>query len=224
MKNMQNSRDRSTHFDWLRPGTIALSHRVVEQALVLGDSAVDATVGNGHDTAHLARCVGSEGRVLGLDIQDAALTETYRLLEAEGLCDQVRLFLEDHRDLARLIRTQLGVRQPRLRAVMFNLGYLPGGDESVTTKAETTVIGLEAALAALPRDGVITVVLYSGHEQGPEEVETVLNWARDEVPQRIARTWHFSPWNAQSPPSLLVITRERSIGVDSFIDEHADPS
>ena len=46
---------------------------------------IDATCGNGGDTAFLCRLAGPEGRVLGFDIQPEAITSTRARLEKQGL-------------------------------------------------------------------------------------------------------------------------------------------
>ena len=46
---------------------------------------VDATCGNGGDTAFLCRLAGPQGRVLAFDIQDAALASTRARLAREGI-------------------------------------------------------------------------------------------------------------------------------------------
>ena len=46
---------------------------------------IDATCGNGGDTAFLCRLSGPEGRVMGFDIQPEAITSTRARLEKQGL-------------------------------------------------------------------------------------------------------------------------------------------
>lgn len=52
-----------------RPSLTRLAHDLVAPHLPVGGLAVDATVGNGHDLAFLARMVGEGGGVIGFDIQ-----------------------------------------------------------------------------------------------------------------------------------------------------------
>ena len=49
-------------------------------------------------------------------------------------------------------------------AIVFNLGWLPGGDKSVTTLWETTKVALEKALSLLEKHGVLLLCAYPGHE------------------------------------------------------------
>lgn len=52
------------------------------------------------------------------------------------------------------------------RLVAFNLGYLPGGDKTVITMAETTALALEAAERIVVPGGLISIVVYVGHPGG----------------------------------------------------------
>lgn len=49
---------------------------------------------------------------------------------------------------------------------MFNLGFLPGGDKTVTTTYESTVKALGHCLNLLNFNGIVTVALYPGHTAG----------------------------------------------------------
>lgn len=60
-----------------------------------------------------------------------------------------------------------------VKAVMFNLGYLPGSDHAVKTVKEETVPAVQAASELLLPSGVLTVMCYPGHEGGREECEAV---------------------------------------------------
>src|SRR5262249_55582618 len=87
-----------------------------------GDIVIDATAGNGHDTAFLAKKVGPSGQVFGLDIQQLALDRTADRLAAAKLSNVV-LVNGSHEELAQRIPIEF---HGRIAAVMFNLGFLPG--------------------------------------------------------------------------------------------------
>ena len=53
-----------------------LTADVLESLLQPGDHAVDATMGNGHDTCLLARLVGPKGHVDAFDLQPQAVENT----------------------------------------------------------------------------------------------------------------------------------------------------
>lgn len=129
-----------------------------------GDVVIDATVGNGWDTAFLARCVGSEGRVYGFDIQQIALDQAQERLPAE--CRHVRLIHSSHAQMREHVESR---HHGCIRAVTFNLGYLPGGDKSITTTVSTTLSALEQALDLVMPGGLVTIVCYR-HPEGQVEL------------------------------------------------------
>jgi len=134
-----------------------------------GETAIDATAGNGHDTCFLAGLVGSEGTVFAFDRQPVAIRQTQQRL-AEGQLTNTTLRECDHSQLnAEIPERQYGTTA----AVMFNLGYLPGGDKSVITQTKSTLIALKAALAIIRPGGVVTVLAYPGHVGGDEETLAV---------------------------------------------------
>lgn len=122
---------------------------------------IDATCGNGGDTAFLCRLVGPEGRVLGFDIQPEAIASTRARLETQGLAAE--LFCDSHANLLH------HVRPGTADIVMFNFGWLPGADHRVFSTAESSIPALEAALTALRPGGVLSAILYSGRVIGTGE-------------------------------------------------------
>ena len=52
---------------------IALEKQFLSAHIKEGGTAVDFTMGNGHDTAWLSKAVGQTGRVYAFDIQEKAL-------------------------------------------------------------------------------------------------------------------------------------------------------
>jgi 16S rRNA C1402 N4-methylase RsmH len=133
----------------------------IEAALFDGALAVDATVGNGYDTLFLAHRVGPKGRVLGFDVQKAALAGARELLKFVGSLDRVSFIHDSHSRLTDHLPPQAAIQ-----GAMFNLGYLPRGNRQIITRPETTVMALGGVLANLATQGRITVLVYRGHEEG----------------------------------------------------------
>ena len=52
---------------------------------------------------------------------------------------------------------------------MFNLGWLPGGDKSITTLRESTMPAIEAAIGLMDQDAILNVAVYPGHAEGDAE-------------------------------------------------------
>lgn len=149
-----------------RLNAVTLAHKIVEKIVVPGDVVVDATVGNGRDTVFLAELVGSQGKVYGFDVQQAALERAQARLVEAGIEKRVYLIHEGHEDLDKHVK-------PLIKACMFNLGYLPGSSHDLVTKPKTTRLALEAGLGLLDKGGIITLVVYTGHSGGPSEAEVI---------------------------------------------------
>lgn len=139
-----------------------LAREVIGQAVLPGDAALDATMGNGHDTLMLCEAVGPAGKVYAFDVQEQALAETEKRLKEHGMDGRAVLIQAGHEHMAEY------VKEP-VRAVMFNLGWLPGGDHDVTTRWETTRQAVESALSLLLPMGVLVICAYPGHAEGERE-------------------------------------------------------
>lgn len=180
------------------PRLTAVAQQAVAGALGHGDCAVDATLGNGHDTLFLARCVGPDGRVIGFDLQAQAIANTLHALREAGLEQRVELHHCSHQQLQRWVAPAL---HGRIGAVMFNLGYLPGGDKSVVTRADSTLDALQQALSMLRVGGLVSLLVYRGHAGAHAESTAVERWIGS-LGDDFRVTRHESPG-----PVLLLIER-----------------
>ncbi|MFC5648282.1 class I SAM-dependent methyltransferase [Paenibacillus solisilvae] len=175
---------------------LSMAHKLIKERVSPGDLVVDATCGNGVDTLMLAELTGPRGCVYAFDIQEQALERTRDRLAAAFGDDsaaespshiegngsaakqkrkpEVHLVLDSHEAMANHIPVG---SHGRAAAVMFNLGYLPGADQTVITKPETTIAALDSAVRLLRIGGIITVVLYPGHSGGDTETREVEQWA-----------------------------------------------
>jgi predicted methyltransferase len=183
---------------------VAYSHRLLREHLVPGDMTIDATAGNGHDTLFLARLTGTEGMVFAFDVQASALEATRALMEREGIPpDRWRLLHAGHETMADRIPAEW---HGRVGAVLFNLGYLPGSDKTITTAAPSTVEAMKAALPMLRPGGILVAVLYVGHPGGGEEARAVLEFASS-LPFGYHAT-EYRTLNSRKPsPSVLAIEK-----------------
>ena len=178
------------------PFTKQLLKKVVGQ----GDVVVDATCGNGHDTLFLSELVGLNGVVYGFDIQQQAIDTTKQRLDDAG-ANNVKLILDSHAFMSQYIHKPI-------RAVMFNLGYLPHGDSSITTEGESTWQAILCALQWLHVGGLIIVVIYHGHDAGKveqkiiEEKITTLDKAKTAILK-------YEFLNKKDAPYVIVIEKTR---------------
>ncbi|GGN92579.1 class I SAM-dependent methyltransferase [Saccharibacillus kuerlensis] len=184
------------------------AQQLIQKRLQPGDIAVDATVGTGADTLFLARTAGARGRVYGFDVQQSALDQAVmrleREMEAGTKLASTELLLRSHAEMAEALPAD---HQGRVAAVMFNLGYLPGAEDlSVMTTSVSTLPALEAALSLLRPKGILTAVLYPGHDGGGAEALAVERWA-GELPGSAARCILYRQPQRPEAPYLIAVEK-----------------
>ncbi len=180
------------------------AHDLIRDILRPGDIAIDATVGNGHDTLFLAEQVGQSGQVYGFDIQQAAIDSTLDKFRQNGLSDCLTLILASHADMDEKIPANL---HGKISAIMFNLGYLPGGDKSIITLTDSTLIALTVAARILANNGIITLLAYPGHQGGNLETDQVKNWCEQLNTEQFEVNTIYSTEHKDSAPRLFVIRK-----------------
>ncbi len=162
--------ERNKGFEVLK-NSLSQSHEYVKAVVKTGDTVIDATAGNGNDTVFLSELVGSSGKVYSFDIQKQAIDNTREKLIKKGLLDNVVLINDGHQNMDKYIRGPVST-------VMFNLGYLPGGDHSIGTRGETTREALEKAMQLLKVNGLISLIIYYGGDSGFEEKEYIVDYIK----------------------------------------------
>jgi len=189
------------------PRLTEIAHSLVSLWLRPGDLAIDATAGNGHDTALLARLVGPQGGVLALDVEPQGLENTrLKLVEEGSWGSHIQLVLGSH---ARLGQLTPQAWAGQVRVIMFNLGYRPHSETPVPTQLVSTLSALGQSLSILAEDGLLSVVVYRAHAGGEAETEAILEWATglDD------RMWHVARYDLPNirsrPPILLAIHKRR---------------
>lgn len=152
------------------PRPTLLAHQILTDAIRPGDTVIDATAGHGHDTLFLAERVGDSGRVLAFDLQESAIHSARAKAEAAGFAARVTFHQTSHARMAEYAQAE------SIRAVMFNLGYLPGANHDLSTMAVETLSALAVADALLQSGGLLSVVCYPGHPQGATEAAETEAW------------------------------------------------
>ena len=145
-------------------------HQRLAEVIGPGDLCLDATAGNGLDTLFLAQRAGDAGAVHAMDVQKDALRITERLLEQHHVRERVTTHLACHSQMEAVLP---GTEKGRIRAITFNLGYLPKGDKTITTRKETTLLAVRNAYDWLAENGVLSVLCYRGHPGGKAEEEGI---------------------------------------------------
>ncbi|RID86540.1 16S rRNA (cytosine(1402)-N(4))-methyltransferase [Peribacillus asahii] len=178
---------------------------LLEKAVQPGDIAVDGTMGNGFDTVFLANLTGEAGHVYAFDIQSEAIQNTTAKLEAEQLSERCTLFHAGHEQLKDLIPEK---ETRSLTGAIFNLGYLPGGDKTITTKASTTISAIEQLLEKMKPEGIIVLVIYHGHPEGAIERDELLAYVKH-LPQDKTHVLQYGFINQVNHPPFIVAIEKR---------------
>ena len=147
-------------------------HHCLEDHVQPGDICIDATMGNGNDTALLSKLAGETGRVVAFDIQQLALDHTKEKMVKEECPENYELVLDSHETMGNY------AKENTVSCITFNLGYLPGGDHEMATKGESSIRAIETGLGLLKKKGLMTVCIYSGGDSGFEEKEAVLSYIK----------------------------------------------
>ena len=177
-----------------------LARELILRTVEPGDTVVDATMGNGHDTLLLCEAVGPEGHVYAFDIQVQAVAKTEELLRAHGMLDRASLFCAGHEKMGEYVREKVS-------AAVFNLGWLPGGDHRVTTQWETTRQAVQSALELLRPQGFLILCAYPGHPEGDRERQEITAWLSS-LPNREYNVLHQRFLNANpGAPECFAVQR-----------------
>lgn len=176
---------------------------MIENAVFPGACVIDATMGNGHDTAWLCELVGENGKVYAFDVQQEAVDRTAERLELAGFRQRAELFCLGHEHMAEVIHQQAD-------AIVFNLGWLPGAEHGVTTQTSTTLLAVEAALSLLKEEAVMTVCIYPGHEEGTKELHALLEWASKLDDHRYDAMIKCYVNQPNDPPRMLAIRKKKT--------------
>jgi len=172
----------------------------IDNVIKPGDVVIDATVGNGNDTLKLSNAVGKTGVVYGFDIQKEAIESAKQQPYKH---DNLIFLNESHSCMDKHIKENVG-------AVFFNLGYLPGGDHSISTKCETTLPAIGKALSLLTPGGIVVLVIYRGGDSGFLESESVVNYLKT-IDYKRFNVMLFDYINRpKNPPMVAVIQKKIS--------------
>lgn len=184
--------------------TTELAMHITSSYTFPGCVIVDATCGNGYDTLALAQA--SPSRLYGFDIQQAAVNTTKERLIASGYENQlsdgtISIICDSHSNMSQYINEPVNV-------IVFNLGYLPGGDKTKPTSKKETLTAIESSLSLLAKDGILAITMYSGHPEGLDEKNMLMQMAENLDP----KVYHAAYVNfinqKNSPPEILMITRK----------------
>jgi ubiquinone/menaquinone biosynthesis C-methylase UbiE len=181
------------------------AHACWSQTILPGDLVIDATCGNGHDTLFLAKVAltDSSGTLFSIDIQSEAIESAKKLLKDQlddKLMERVRFVHGSHETFP------VGIEPGSVSLIVYNLGYLPGGDKKKTTMTDTTINSLREAQKLVKKGGMISITCYPGHEEGMREEEALLDYCSQLKPWQWT-CYHHKWVNRALAPSVIVITK-----------------
>ncbi len=173
----------------------------LEKIINEGDIVVDATMGNGYDTKYLAQKVGENGFVYSFDVQEEAIKSTAKKLEKENLDKRVKLILDGHENMDKYVEKEVS-------CIVFNLGYLPRAKHRIITKPNTTIKAIEHSLKLLKPHGVVSISIYTGHEGGMDEKNSVYDFVKnlDQSNFDVLECGFVNQIN--NPPQLVLIEKK----------------
>jgi predicted methyltransferase len=179
---------------------LAFANSLLHKSIQPGGIAVDATLGNGHDTVFMAKLVGEEGKVYGFDVQEQAIINSRARLAEHDLLERATLLHKGHEHIYSSVPiTEHG----KVSAAIFNLGYLPGSDKSVITKPETTISAIQQLLEILAPGGIIVLVIYHGHAGGELERDAIMQFVQ-QIDQKQGRVLLYQFLNQKNNPPYIV--------------------
>ena len=185
---------------------VAFSHQLLKNTVKIGDTVIDATVGKGNDTLFLASLVGKTGQVIGFDVQEEAIVFTEQKCINNGVSSHVTLHQVSHEHAHTYVAadTELG-------GIIYNLGYLPGSDKSITTLCESTVSSIHTLLPRLRIGSLMILVVYSGHSTGKIEKQGILDYV-ERLNQDYYSVLRYEFINQKNnPPFLLAIEKRKHV-------------
>lgn len=172
-----------------------ISHNIINNFCKEHNIAVDATLGNGHDTDFLKNTFS---KVYSFDIQKDAVDNYASKISNE---EHVILINDSHDKFKSYIKEEVN-------CFIFNLGFLPGGNKSITTMAETTILSINNALELLSSGGIIAISIYWGHDEGKREKEKVLRLLSNLPKNKYAVLLHSFINRDNNPPLLAIIEKK----------------
>ncbi|MPQ44446.1 tRNA (mnm(5)s(2)U34)-methyltransferase [Clostridium tarantellae] len=170
-----------------------LYHNIIKTYLKEKNVAIDATLGNGHDTDFLSEIFN---KVYTFDIQELA-TNTYK----EKAKNNVIVINDSHEYFKNYVKESV-------ECIIYNLGYLPGENKHITTKANTTLKSICEGLDILAQNGLMFIGIYSGHEEGNVEKEEILKFVKTLPKNRYGVIYQQFLNRNNNPPSLIIIEKK----------------
>lgn len=184
-------------------GATKLSKIFIDQKLAEDNTLiVDATIGNGYDTLYLRKHANENCKIIGFDVQEKAISSTKKRLREHDAFYNTQLIKDGHEYFDKYIDMAIDL-------IVYNLGYLPGSDKTITTTKDTTIQSITAGIRLLKKNGLMVIVVYPGHDEGYEEYKTIDDFLkkRDQKNCDVLKLDYKNQKN--NPPVIYVIEKKK---------------
>ncbi|MBR4953128.1 MAG: class I SAM-dependent methyltransferase [Oscillospiraceae bacterium] len=181
---------------------LTVAHEFIKQHTPVGGTVIDATAGRGGDTALLCSLVRECGKVIALDIQEDAVRQTRERIAAEGYENICTVCQDSHENLMSY------AEENSVDGIVFNFGWLPGGDHDVHTKAETSIAAIAGGLRLLKKGGYMSLCVYYGRNNGYTERDAILEYVQQLDDRKYTVMLLTFPNRKNDPPFPIMIIRD----------------
>lgn len=179
---------------------VGFSHALIRDFIKNKDhvTALDATCGRGNDTLFIASLLQDKGTVDAYDIQEIAINSTKELIKENKLTN-VNYFLDSHEN----------INEELYDLSIFNLGYLPNGDKSITTNHDSTLKAIKKLTSkVVEKDSLIIICLYVGHEEGKLEADIIDEYCK-KLPSKEFLVCKYQNYNRPTSPYIITISKNK---------------
>ena len=142
----------------MRKALLHLNHTLIKSLIHDKSIVLDMTLGHGNDSFSIAPYVK---HIYAFDIQESAL------LSAQSKLSEFTNITYIHDSF-----TQFATYVDTFDLAIFNLGYLPKGDKSITTLKEDTLLAIQVIIQKYTH-ATIVIMSYLGHDEGLQEFHTL---------------------------------------------------
>lgn len=183
------------------------SHSLIKKLIQRYPSGnfIDATLGKGLDSKFILTQENFKGFLYAFDIQPIALEISQERLVNHPKIKQAayQLIQDSHENIGSHI-----TEDTPIHGAIFNLGYLPSGDHSITTHYQSTLTATQEIIKRLCHKGQIIFVVYWGHESGKVEKNKLMDFV-SQLDQKEFEVLNYRFVNQKNyPPELIVIERK----------------
>lgn len=175
---------------------VKLSHYLIENRVENNIRACDMTAGNGKDSKFILD--KKNPKILyAFDIQKLSQERCQKLI---GQRENFKFILDNHKNIEKYIEEKIDL-------FIYNLGFLPKGDKSITTNYKSVIKSIESVLNLLNENGLILITFYPGHEAGKNEAFYVGNFLKN-LDQKKFQLIKYDFFNQINNPPFLISIRK----------------